>query len=199
MKLTISGMKKIIASIVTLFTFVLPTSAQIFWGIKAGMNVTSVSLSTSTFDSENRFGYFFGPHMDIAIPGSHIGFDIAALYDSKTIGSKKKTETLSYVDIPVNITYTSWLGRNATLYFATGPQFAWNVGESGIFNNSYTLRSSLFSWNVGGGFTLLRTVRIGYTYNIPCGYTAELNSVGNTLNKANFKSHNHQIHLTYLF
>lgn len=182
-----------------MFTIMLPSAAQVFFGLKGGMNLTSVSLSSSTFDSENRIGYFLGPQMDIVIPGSHMGFDIAVLYDSKTIGSKKKTETLNYIDVPVNVTFTSWLGRSASLYFATGPQFAWNIGESGIFNNSYTLRSSLFSWNVGAGFTILRTIRLGYTYNIPCGYTAELNTVGNALNKANFKSHNHQIHLTYLF
>lgn len=192
-------MKKIIIAIVAAITFALPSSAQINWGLKAGMNITSIGLNSGTLSSDNRCGYFIGPQMDVTIPIVGLGFDAALLYDTKSIGNSDMNETLNYVDLPINVKYTVGFSKLVSVYVATGPQFAWNLGDKNIFENSYALKSSQFSWNVGTGVTVLSKVRVGYTYNIPCGNTAELQGIGSTFNDANFKSHNHQVHLTYLF
>jgi len=196
-------MKKIIIAIVAAITFALPSNAQINFGIKAGLNISKVSFKKDIVGSDNRCGFFVGPQMDITIPLAGLGADIAVLYDNKKInlneGGVSKSETLNYIDLPINLKYTLGFSKLASVYFATGPQFAWCLGDKGIFENSYSLKSSQFSWNVGAGFTLFKKVRLGYTYNIPCGDTAELSVASGVTDAANFKNHNHQIHATYLF
>lgn len=187
-------MKRFIIAIVTAIISVLPSAAQIHWGIKAGMNITEMKLNSSTFKPENRCGYFLGPHIDIDIPNIGLGFDAELLYENKSIGNKEANETLNYVDLPINIKYTFGCSEVISFYLATGPQFAWNLGDKSIFDNTYSLKSSLFEWNVGTGFTLFDKFRVGYTYNIPCGYTSEA-----SISNLNFKNHTHQIHLTLLF
>ena len=187
-------MKKIIVAIVAALTFALPSSAQINWGLKAGMNITNVSFSSDALSKSNRCGYFLGPQMDITIPIVGLGFDAALLYENKSVSIGDTNETLNYVDLPINIKYTIGFSSLASVYLATGPQFSWNLGDNTIFENEYTLKSSLFYWNIGAGVTVLSKVRVGYTYNIPCGDTAEA-SVSNI----DFKNRTHQIHLTYLF
>jgi hypothetical protein len=187
-------MKKIIVAIVAALTFALPSSAQINWGLKAGMNVTNVSVSSETFSKNNRCGYFVGPQMDITIPLVGLGFDAALLYENKSISNGETDETLNYVDLPINVKYTIGFSSLASVYLATGPQFSWNLGDNTIFENSYSLKSSQFYWNVGAGVTVLSKIRVGYTYNIPCGDTAEA-----SISNVNFKNRTHQFHLTYLF
>lgn len=189
-------MKKIIIAIVAAITFALPSSAQINWGIKAGMNVSNISGS-STLSKNNRCGYFVGPQMDITIPLVGLGFDAALLYENKNISNGEDTETLNYVDLPINVKYTVGFSKLASVYVATGPQFSWNLGDNSIFENDYSLKSSQFYWNVGAGVTVLSKVRVGYTYNIPCGKTADSNS--DKIGNIDFKNRTHQFHLTYLF
>lgn len=193
-------MKKIIVAIVAALTFALPSSAQINWGLKAGMNISNVSLSSETLSKNNRCGYFVGPQMDITIPIVGLGFDAALLYENKSISGVNENgetvdETLNYVDLPINVKYTIGFSSLASVYLATGPQFSWNLGDNTIFESSYSLKSSLFYWNIGAGVTVLSKIRVGYTYNIPCGNTADSNKLGNI----DFKNRTHQIHLTYLF
>ena len=187
-------MKKIIVAIVAALTFALPSSARINWGLKAGMNISNINFSSETFNKNNRCGYFVGPQMDITIPIIGLGFDAALLYENKSVSNGETDETLNYVDLPINVKYTIGFSSLASVYLATGPQFSWNLGDNTIFENSYSLKSSQFYWNVGAGVTVLSKIRVGYTYNIPCGATAEA-SVGNV----DFKNRTHQIHLTYLF
>jgi hypothetical protein len=101
-----------------------------------------------------------------------------------------------YISVPINIKYTFGVDEVASLYFATGPQFSFNV-SNGDFRleymaESFKARTFDFYWNVGVGFTVLGHVRLGYTYNIPCSKSID-SKYGSLKNKTN------QISLTYLF
>ena len=62
---------------------------------------------------------------------------------------------------------------------AAGPQFTFNVGDdefkwtSGGFENTFQLKKSSFSVNLGAGVYLSKHLEIGFAYNIALGSTAD--------------------------
>ena len=214
LQITPKSMKKNILSlavIVAAFTFALPSQAQMKFGIKAGLNVDNVNLKNvnANLDSKNRTGFFAGVTADFTIPLAGLGADIAVLYDNKVIGLEENgaeaNKTLHYIDIPVNVKYTIGLSSLASVYFAAGPQFSWNVGDRNWkpanINQDWELKKSEFSLNVGAGATVLKHVRIGYNFNIGLGKTAETTVIGTATNavKGKLRNNTHQISLTYIF
>lgn len=194
--------------IMVTLTIAAPASAQIQFGVKAGLNITKANLSKGALSADNRTGFFIGPTVEATIPLIGLGLDASLLYDNKQIkvsdesGTYGYSETLNYIDIPINIKYSLGLGSLASVYVATGPQFSFNLDGKNIFEQSYTLKSSEFSWNVGAGVKLLSHLQIGYNYNIGIGKTAEINNLGDVIGEAynkSFKSNTHQISLTYMF
>lgn len=200
-----------IIAIVAAFSITIPATAQIQFGVKAGLNVNKVSLDNvgSNLDGENRTGFFAGITADFTFPLLGFGGDISVLYDNKVAGTSVADhdvdKTLQYIDIPINVKYTIGFSSLASVYVATGPQFAFNIGDrhwsvSGL-TDGWELKKSEFSWNVGAGLTVLSHVRIGYNYNIAISKTGELNltDVAGDAVKGKLKNNTHQISLTYLF
>jgi hypothetical protein len=72
----------------------------------------------------------------------------------------------------------------ASIYFAAGPQFGFNLGDKTFDLSSvnsaqttaaqYKLKESNFSINVGAGVTLINHLEIGVAYNIVCGKTGDV-------------------------
>ncbi len=201
-----------IIAIVVAVSFTTPATAQIQFGVKAGLNVNKVSLDNvgSNLDGKNRTGFFAGITADFTFPLLGFGGDISVLYDNKVAGTSDADhdidKTLQYIDIPINIKYTIGFSSLASVYVATGPQFAFNIGDrhwslDGL-TEGWELKKSEFSWNVGAGLTVLSHVRIGYNFNIAISKTGELNILtdvaGNAV-KGKLKNNTHQISLTYLF
>ena len=206
-----------LAVVVAAFVAALPAQAQVKFGVKAGLNVNSVSLKgnlADNLDSKNRTGFFAGLTADVTIPLAGLGADISLLYDNKVVGASSEdaatgdiyesNKTLHYITLPINAKYTIGLSSIASVYLATGPQFSWNVGDKNWkadLGNDWELNKSEFSWNVGAGATVFSHVRVGYNYNIGIGNTAEasiLNTAGQAV-KGKLKNNTHQISLTYFF
>ncbi len=214
-------MKKIVGIIAFVMAFVTVQSAQaqFGFGIKAGLNVSKLKSGKDFFSSDNRAGFIVGPTAEFTIPVIGLGIDAALLYnnrgikanssvpspdDEATETAQSMSETLHYLDLPVNLKYTLGLGSKFAIYAATGPQFSFNVGKDRLFENSYRLNKSDFSWNVGAGMKLFKHLQIGYTYNIAVDKTAkamEDGTVGAVWNVAGkgFKSNTHQLSATYFF
>lgn len=194
------------AVIVAAFAFALPSQAQVKFGVKAGLNVNSVSLKnvSDNIDEKNRNGFFAGLTADVTVPLVGLGADVSLLYDNRCVGIDESNKTLHYISLPINAKYTIGFSSLASVYLATGPQFSWNVGDRhwGDWNdtNDFALKKSLFSWNVGLGATVLKHFRVGYNYNIGLGNTGEitvLDTAGKAV-KGKLKNNVHQISLTYL-
>ncbi len=206
-------MKKAISiiAVVAAFVMAVPAQAQVQFGVKAGLNVNKVSLNDvgTTLDGENRTGFFAGITADFTLPMVGFGADVSVLYDNKvagtSVGDKEINKTLHYIDIPINVKYTIGFSSLASVYVATGPQFAFNVGDRSWalseLNRNWELKTSEFSWNVGAGITVRSHIRLGYNYNIAVGKTAELkvSALGQDIVKGKLKNNSHQISLTYLF
>ncbi len=196
-------MKKSFKIIVLMLLVSTAAHAQlpIKFGLKGGLNITKVKFDKDVVGTDNQSGFFIGPMAEFTIPIVGIGADIAVLYDQKKIEVDNEKETLKYIDIPINVKYTLGLGDMAGIYIATGPQFSFNVGDDKILKaDTYKMKSSTFSWNVGAGVKLINHIQVGYNYNIGIGKTAELNGVGEYLKEAGkMKNNSHQISVAYLF
>ena len=48
------------------------------FGVKAGVNVSKVSLESDAFKADNRLGYFVGPIMYMKLPIPGLGLNLSA-------------------------------------------------------------------------------------------------------------------------
>ena len=162
--------------------------AQVQFGIKGGLNVTSMSLDKDKLlDTENQAGFFIGPTVKFTLPIVGLGIDASALYDQREAkikgdgddkditSARLKTQA---INIPINLRYGVGLGSVANVFFFAGPQFGFNVGDKNksIFQDvaEWKLKSSNFSVNVGLGFTVLSHLQVSANYNIACGKTGDV-------------------------
>jgi len=207
-------MKKILSLVFMVAAMLYATSvnAQIKFGLKGGLNVTSMSFSEDVFDASNKTGFFVGPMVKVTVPIVGLSFDAAALYDQKEAKVKAngddydltgKNVKQQSINIPVNVRYGFGLSSLANAFVFAGPQWGINVGDKNFKwadTASYSLKKSNFSVNVGAGVTLLSHLQISANYNIACGKTAEVNlldGVGKAIDKSNNNSW--QIALGYWF
>ena len=164
--------------------------AQVQFGIKGGLNVTSMSLDKDKLlDTENQTGFFIGPTVKFTLPIVGLGIDASALYDQREAKAKIKGDgdekditsarlKTQAINIPINVRYGVGLGSVANVFFFAGPQFGFNVGDKNksIFQDAaeWKLKSSNFSVNVGLGFTVLSHLQVSANYNIACGKTGDV-------------------------
>ena len=169
--------------------FATSANAQVKFGLKGGLNVTSMSFSEDVFDASNKTGFFVGPMVKVTVPIVGLSFDAAALYDQKEADVKyadtdgelgKVNVKQQSINIPVNVRYGFGLSSLANAFVFAGPQWGINVGDKSFKWNetsSYSLKKSNFSVNVGAGVTLLSHLQISANYNIACGKSADASLV----------------------
>lgn len=184
-------MKKILSLVflVAAMMFATSANAQVKFGLKGGLNVTSMSFSEDVFDASNKTGFFVGPMVKFTVPIVGLSLDAAALYDQKEADVKytgtdgelgKVNVKQQSINIPVNVRYGFGLSSLANAFVFAGPQWGINVGDKNFEWNeasSYSLKKSNFSVNVGAGVTLLSHLQISANYNIACGKSADASLV----------------------
>lgn len=209
-------MKKIFtsAAIALAMLFTANTAnAGINFGLKGGLNVTSMSLDSKVFDASNRAGFFIGPTLKFTLPIVGLGIDASALYDQReaklTVADKtKETVKTQAINIPINARYSVGLGSVASVLFFAGPQFGFNVGDKDVDlggDSRWKFRSSQFSVNVGAGFSFMNHFEVTANYNIACGKTGDatlsktLSEMVGSATKDNGRANAWQIALAYYF
>lgn len=177
-------MKKIfmlLAMIVTM-TAANNASAQIKFGLKGGVNVTDMSLSSNVFDASNRTGFFVGPTIKVQLPLVGLGIDASALYDQREakikVGNTTTKETLrsQAINVPINLRCGWGLSSLANIFLFAGPQFGFNVGDKDqkiTESSTWSVKNSNFSLNFGAGVTLLSHLQLTANYNVVCGKTSD--------------------------
>ena len=103
--------------------------AQIKFGLKGGLNVTDMSLSSKVIDKSNQTGFFIGPTVKFTLPLVGLGIDAAALSDQRDAELNDEKVSQKNINIPINLRYNIGLGSLAGIYVAAGPQFGFNVGD----------------------------------------------------------------------
>ena len=210
---------------ITLFTvtvclaMAMPAKAQIKFGVKGGLNLASASLSDAwdaKGNADNYTGFFIGPMVDITIPIIGLGVDGALMYSQK--GTKISFDGLGSttfkqqgIEIPVNLKYSIGLGSSASIYFAAGPSFYFNMKSDDdltfdTMKGSLDYDKSEVSLNLGAGVKLLRHLQLGVNYNMGLTDSAKAkidssnsSDIWNVINGESYKSKMWQVSVAYLF
>ena len=199
-------MKKFL-TVVVLFAALMtavPAKAEVKFGVKGGLNLTSMSLDAKAIDKSNQAGFFIGPTFKFTLPIVGLGFDASALYDQRKAEVDDTSIKQQSIQIPINIRYGIGLGSTASIYFFAGPQFGFNVGDKDIKTDvgNWTFKSSNISANVGLGLMLLSHLQISANYNFGLGKTGEFDEfLPGAVNaiKENGKMNAWQIAVAYYF
>ena len=177
-------MKKFFTLVVLLATMTVAAQAQVKFGVKGGLNITSMKFDQSVVDKSNQAGFFIGPTVKFTLPVVGLGIDAAALYDQRSAKVADETLKQQSIQIPVNLRYGIGLGSTASIYIFAGPQFGFAIGDKSknIVDNAleWRLKDSNLSANVGLGLMLLDHLQISANYNIALGTTGEVD-VNNAL------------------
>lgn len=208
-------MKKFFTAIVFAVAVMVATPAQaINWGVKGGYNITNMSFSSDVIDDANKQGFFIGLTTKFSLPLVGLGFDAAALYDQRDAEMNDKTISQKSINIPINLRYNIGIGSLASVYFAAGPQFSFNIGGknygvetdgTNASDGSFKFSDSNLSLNLGAGVSLISHLEIGFCYNIALGKTGEASwrnaatGVAGDVFKKDAKSNAWQISAAYYF
>ncbi len=187
-------MKKVACLLVVIavaFAAAIPTTAQLKFGLKAGVSVNSLKFNQDLLDSDNRTGFTGGAMLEFTVPVLGVGFDASVMYVHRSAGTDLKitndvgvtADDLSdikrdYIDIPINVKWKFNIPVIASVvkpYIATGPAFAFLVSKND-FKEFINNKKCDISWNVGAGVELLSHLQIGASYGF--GLTKAVETVG---------------------
>ncbi len=182
-------MKKNVLSLVMVLAMfaVLPVGAQVKFGVKAGVNLSQMSMDKDVFNTSNRAGFFMGPTLKVGLPVLGLGLDMSALYnrqEAKVEGINNKVNTVlkqQQLIVPVNVKYSIGVGSAANIFVFAGPQIAFNIGDklkkiSELKDQEaeWTMKSSNFSVNAGVGLTVATHFQVTANYNVGVGKTGDI-------------------------
>ena len=80
-------MKKVTGLVlVILMVFIaVPAKSQLKFGVKGGLNISSVHMNSDILKADNVTGFQIGPMIETTIPLIGIGLDAAILYSQKGV------------------------------------------------------------------------------------------------------------------
>lgn len=202
-------MKRYLSLVVLLSAMTMAVQAQgIKFGVKGGLDIQNMKFNESVFNTENKLGWFVGPTLQVSLPIGGLGVDIAGLYDQKETKIGEQTIKQKSILVPLNARLKLGIGSSAGIYVAAGPQFAFNVGDDEFkwnkdnVENTFQLKKSAFSVNLGAGIYFSSHLEIGFAYNIAMGSTADASwkaATDATFHKDDTKPKSWQISAAYYF
>lgn len=198
-----------------LFLTLTCAQAQSFdFGFVGGLNLTKLNFSGSYNGaikrvSDAKCGWYIGPKVNFnTVLG--IGFDAALEYSERDLDIDGESEKYRTLEIPINLRYNIGLGKMASVYVATGPQFGFalqNMAWSNFGSGANFDRSNMnMTWNVGAGVRLLSHLEIGIGYNFALNKTGKtiIENLGGTAGASNdyelrYRANSFQVQVAYMF
>lgn len=174
-------MKRFFSLVVLFSAMTMAVQAQnVKFGIKGGLDIQDMKFDNTVFDTDNKLGWFVGPTLQVSLPIGGLGVDIAGLYNQKKYEVNGESIKQQSILVPVNARLNLGIGSTAGIYVAAGPQFTFNVGDDEFkwndknnVENTFQLKKSAFSVNLGAGIYFSDHLEIGFAYNIALGSTAD--------------------------
>lgn len=162
--------------IVLMAIIAVPASAQLKFGVKGGLNISSVHFSSDLLKADNVTGFQIGPMIETTIPLIGVGLDAAILYSQKGMDMKSGTGISTsvktdYIDVPVNFKWKFGLPI-LKAYLAAGPYVGFRVGGDKFWdvpgNVIDQVKAKNFSagLNFGAGVELIRHLQVGFNYGL---------------------------------
>ncbi|MGI6241987.1 MAG: porin family protein [Prevotella sp.] len=162
-----------------------PAVAQIQYGVKGGLNLTSLHYTYDDYDDmSNQVGFSIGPTLKMGLTHG-LGIDAALMYDRRSaeitpavIGGPiySTTITQQQLVVPVNLRYDLNLSQRLGAFIFAGPQVGFQVGDSS-FKTAYgdwELKKAQLSVNMGLGVTLSTHWQVTANYNLAGSKTADI-------------------------
>ena len=173
-------MKKFLSLVVLLSAMTMAVQAQsVKFGVKGGLDIQDMKFDESVYKTENKLGWFAGPTLQVSLPIGGLGIDIAGLYNQKNYEINGESIKQQSILVPLNARLNLGFGDAAGFYVAAGPQFTFNIGDDKFewkkdnVENTFQLKKSTFSVNLGAGIYFSDHLEIGFAYNIAVGSTAD--------------------------
>ena len=180
-------MKKVTGLVlIILMAFIaVPAKSQLKFGVKGGLNISSVHLNSDILKADNVTGFQIGPMIETTIPLIGVGLDAAILYSQKGMDVKSETGTSTnvktdYIDVPVNLKWKFGLPI-VKGYLAAGPYIGFRVGGDkfweipGSVVGQVKAKNFSAGLNFGAGVELISHLQVGINYGLGLtdNYSAE--------------------------
>ena len=200
-------MKKILTIIaIACIAFAIPAQAQVKFGLKGGLNLTSLSADGINNAFSNKAGFYIGPTVKFTLPVVGLSIDGSALYDQRNAKIKGADETIKSqsIQIPINVRYGVGLSSVVNVFAFAGPQFGFNIGDKSKLLDQiggWSLKSCKISGNVGIGATVFSKLQITANYNFQLSKTGEVEYIkeDGTAGTGKMKFNSWQLGLGYYF
>ena len=178
--------------------------AQFRFGIKGGVNVSTVSFSKDVVNSENVTGFHVGPLFEF-LSDLGTGVDFAILYSQKGFYANDDSFVSDYLEVPVNLK----MRINVPVispYFAAGPYVNFLVAgdkerniKDYIKNVEGQIKAKSFGagLNFAAGVEVLNRIQAGLTYN--WGLTNNYSTMNGNLSDLKGKPHTWMISAALMF
>ncbi len=214
-------MKKILIILIAVSLFsAIPATAQVDFGIKAGLNFTEKPTDIKGI-KDGHTGWYAGPMVKFIFPVVGLGLEANVLYSNTGTSINEEVFNKNSIDIPVYLRYElSFPAINKFIepFIAVGPQWAYTFGKKEFGNNLpkvedinvlddltearryLKFNESCFSINIGLGALLFNHLQIHANYNIALGETYEYSDMKNLAGDL-IKSKNNiwQLSVAYIF
>ncbi|HIU39545.1 MAG TPA: porin family protein [Candidatus Limisoma intestinavium] len=163
----------IIAAVVG-FAATVPASAQLKFGLKAGVAVNNLKFDKDIVKADNRAGFTGGAMLEFTVPVVGVGLDASVMYVHRSVDKgffediKDFDGSRDYIDIPINLKWKINLPVVSSIlkpYIATGPAFAFLVSKND-FKEFIDQKKCDISWNFGVGLEFFSHLQVGASYGL---------------------------------
>lgn len=165
-------MKKVVSLIVlaVMALVAVPVQSQVRFGVKGGLNISSVHFNREIVNDDNVTGFNIGPMIEGTLPLIGVGFDAAILYSQKGLGLKGHDDVKNdYIDVPVNLKWKFGLPILKG-YLTAGPYVGFRVGGEKFWDipnevgDQLQAKSFNAGLNFGAGVEVIKHLQVGFNY-----------------------------------
>lgn len=190
--------------LISFFLLSIPATAQVKFGLKAGVDVADHKIKSSILNAKNRLGFQVGPTVDLMIPLTGWGIDLSLLYGYKKYSIDEKEANVdisnySYLMIPLNLKKRFSI-IVAGMYVSAGPYASVRLsgGDLKLAGEEFKAKSFEAGINAGVGVSLFSKVDLGLNYKckLTDNYSADKGDIGNIGDKT---YQTWSVGLTYFF
>ena len=131
-------------------------------GVKAGANLANAPFNKDAIKTAT--GFQVGPMIEASALG--LGFDAAILYSQYGLKTDDMNETVSSLDVPVNLKMKFSLGLMGA-FVTAGPYASFKVATPKVLKDDWDAKNFGAGLNFGVGVELLKKLQVGVSYRLP--------------------------------
>ncbi|MCC8153874.1 MAG: PorT family protein [Tannerellaceae bacterium] len=153
--------------------------AQFRYGVKGGMNLSTIHFNKDLFSPQSLVGYQAGFTSEYIIPKSGIGADLSLMFVQTGVEQRSKHYAKNYIEIPVNFKWRYSLPF-VNAYVHAGPYIAWALKKDDSWSVTVSKTSSTgipgtatvtamdtdAGINAGLGVEFLKYFQVGIQYRL---------------------------------